>query len=201
MNEMIEDSPSVAPGPGTKATACLTRSVVMIGLMGAGKTSVGTRLATMLGAEFIDSDHEIETAADMTIAEIFENFGEPYFRAGERRVIARLLSGPPQVIATGGGAFMDPETRAVILRDAVSVWLRADLEVLVARTAGRTHRPLLNAGDPREILSGLIDARYPIYGKADVAVDSQLGQTHEQMASRIIAALKAEGRAFGGGEA
>ncbi|MEO1491065.1 MAG: shikimate kinase [Pseudomonadota bacterium] len=195
---MTEQRPRQAPGAEKTATRALTQSIVMIGLMGAGKTSVGTRLAAMLGAGFIDSDHEIEAAAGRTIAEIFEEFGEPYFRAGERRVISRLLSGPPKVIATGGGAFMDAETRGVILAEAVSVWLRADLDVLVARTAGRTHRPLLNSGDPREILSGLIDARYPIYAEADVAVDSQLGQTHEQMAARIIAALEAEGRAFAG---
>lgn len=175
----------------------LARPVVLIGLMGAGKSSVGLRLARMLGVDFVDSDAEIEAAAALTIPEIFAKYGEPHFRSGERRVICRLLTEEPRIIATGGGAFMDAETRALIAEGAVSVWLRADLEVLVNRTAGRTHRPLLNKGNPREILSGLIDDRYPTYAKADVAVDSQLGQTHEDMAERIISALAAHGRAFG----
>ena len=150
----------------------LRRPVVLIGLMGAGKSSVGQRLAKMLGVDFVDSDNEIETAAAMTIPEIFAKYGEDHFRSGERRVIARLVTETPRIIATGGGAFMDPETRAVIADGAVSVWLRADLDVLVSRTAGRTHRPLLNKGNPREILAGLIDQRYPVYALADVAVDS-----------------------------
>ncbi len=173
----------------------LRRPVVLIGLMGAGKSSVGLRLARMLKAPFRDSDAEIEKAANMQIAEIFERYGEDYFRAGERRVIARLLAEGPQVLATGGGAFLDPETRALFAREAVTVWLKADLDLLVSRTEGRDHRPLLNRGDPRQILARLIEERYPVYAEADVTVESRRGQSHEQMARRIIAALAEHGRA------
>ncbi|MDT8345941.1 MAG: shikimate kinase [Thermohalobaculum sp.] len=171
----------------------LRRTVVLIGLMGAGKSSVGQRLAERLGVAFADSDGEIERAAAMSIPEIFERYGEAHFRDGERRVIARLLQEPPMVLATGGGAFMNAETRALIGRMAVSVWLKADLDLLVARTAGRTHRPLLNRGDPREILAGLIRERYPVYAGAAITVESQAGLTHDEMASRIIAALGTHG--------
>lgn len=171
----------------------LVRPVVLIGLMGAGKTSVGTRLAEMLGAPFRDSDAEIERAANLSVPEIFARYGEAHFRDGERKVIRRLLAEGPQVLATGGGAFMNPQTRALIAEKAVSVWLRADLDLLVHRTAGRTHRPLLNRGDPRAILAGLMAERYPVYALADVAVDSLPGQTHEQMARRIVKALEARG--------
>lgn len=177
----------------------LVRPVVLIGLMGAGKSSVGARLADILGVEFRDSDAEIEAAAAMTVPEIFERYGEPHFRDGERRVIARLLAGRPLVLATGGGAFMNAETRALIRRVAVSVWLKASLDLLVARTAGRTHRPLLNRGDPREILAGLIAERYPVYAEAAVTVESQPGLTHEQMAHRIVAALEEHGARTGAG--
>lgn len=178
-------------------TAPLARPVALVGLMGSGKSSVGQRLANALGVEFVDADDEIKLAAGRTIAEIFEEFGEAEFRALERRVIARLMSAEaPKVIATGGGAFMDADTRDVVGQNAVSVWLNAELEVLVSRTAGRTHRPLLNAGDPREILSNLIDVRYPVYAQADVAVESPAGITHERMAERIINALKTHGKAF-----
>ena len=181
------------------AEPLLVRPVALIGLMGAGKTSVGLRLATRLGAPFFDSDQEIEAAAAMTIPEIFERHGEGYFRDGERRVIRRLLEGPPHVLATGGGAFLNPQTRALILERAVSVWLKADLDLLVARTEGRGHRPLLNRGEPREVLSRLIDERYPVYAQADVAVESQPGQTHQDMAARIVAALREHGRRTGAG--
>lgn len=174
----------------------LARPVVLIGLMGAGKTSVGARLAQMLGVDFADSDEEIVNAAGMSIADIFERFGEPHFRSGERRVIARLLDGAPRVIATGGGAFMDAETRALIAERATSVWLSAGLELLVQRTAGRTHRPILNRGRPRDILSALIAERYPVYRQADIEVQSRAGQTHRAMALRIIDALLADGRAL-----
>lgn len=180
-----------------RKSACafrLRRPVVLIGLMGAGKTSVGGRLAEMLGAPFRDSDAEIERAANMSVPEIFARYGEQHFREGERRVIARLLGEGAQVLATGGGAFMDPETRALIAKTAVSVWLRADLELLLQRTTGRTHRPLLNRGDPRETLARLIEERYPIYALADVQVDSAAGLTHEAMARRIVAALEAHGQ-------
>lgn len=174
----------------------LWRSVVLVGLMGAGKSSVGLRLAAALGTEMVDSDDEIEAAAAMSIPEIFEKFGEPHFRSGERRVLSRLLTEKPRVIATGGGAFMDAQTRALIEDKGVSVWLKADLDVLVARTSGRTHRPLLNKGDPRQILARLIDERYPVYAKADVTVESLAGQTHESMAKRILQELQAHGRLF-----
>ena len=177
----------------------LIRPVVLIGLMGAGKTSVGARLASRLGAPFQDSDAEIERAAAMTIPEIFGLFGESDFRDGERRVIRRLLDGPPQVLATGGGAFMNAETRALIRERAVSVWLKAELEVLVSRVAGRTHRPLLNRGDPRQILSRLIEERYPVYAEADVIVESRHGQTHQAMAARIVMALERHGARTGAG--
>jgi len=185
---------------GVGGPARLARPVVLVGLMGAGKSSVGLRLANMLGVSFIDSDEEIVAAANMSIAEIFERYGEAHFRAGERRVIARLIGAEPAVIATGGGAFLDHETRAMLAERAVSVWLNADLDLLVSRTAGRTHRPILNRGDPRDILAGLIDERYPVYAGADVTVESLPGQTHEAMAERIIEALAADGRALEAGE-
>lgn len=182
----------------TAQSRTLARSIVLIGLMGAGKSSVGARLAAALGVSFTDSDDEIVTAANLSIAEIFEKYGEDHFRSGERRVIARLVDGPPAVIATGGGAFLDDATRALLLERAVTVWLRADLDVLVARTAGRSHRPLLNQGDPRQVLADLIDTRYPIYAEADLTVNSLMGQTHEAMVARILAALDRDGRAFAG---
>ena len=177
-------------------TPRLCRPVALVGLMGSGKSSVGLRLANALNADFVDADDEIKAAAGRSIAEIFEQYGEGEFRALERRVIARLMSETPKIIATGGGAFMDADTRSIVGENAVSVWLRADLEVLVSRTAGRTHRPLLNAGEPREILSNLIDVRYPVYALADVAVDSPAGISHERMADRIISALGQHGKAF-----
>ncbi len=177
----------------------LVRPVVLIGLMGAGKSSVGARLADLLGARFRDSDVEIERAANLTVPEIFERYGEEHFRDGERKVIARLLDGRPSVMATGGGAFMYAETRALIAERAVSVWLQAELDLLVSRTVGRTHRPLLNRGDPRAILAGLIETRYPVYALADVHVESHPGQTHEQMGRRIVAALEDHGARTGKG--
>ena len=147
------------------------RSVVLVGLMGAGKTSIGRRLAARLGLPFRDADAEIELAAGCTVPEIFERFGEKEFRDGERRVIARLLAGDPLVLATGGGAYMDPTTRATIRREAVCIWLRCRLPTLLRRVAGRTHRPLLNDGDPAEILQRLMETRHPIYAEADVIVD------------------------------
>jgi shikimate kinase len=166
------------------------RAIVLVGLMGAGKTKIGRRLAVRLGLSFFDSDTEIEAAAGETIEEIFANRGERVFREGERRVIARLLSQPVHVLATGGGAFMDPMTRAVIARRGVSVWLRADLEVLVARVSRRSNRPLLKQGDPRAILAGLIERRHPIYTAADVVVDSGDGSP-EMTVTRAIAGLAA----------
>lgn len=183
-----------APRPGLSARQPewkLVRPIVLIGLMGAGKSSVGLRLADLLGVPFRDSDHEIVEAAGMEIADIFESFGEAHFRDGERRVIARMLTDDPMVLAIGGGGFMNAQTRETIAAGATSVWLKAELDVLVYRTAGRTHRPLLNKGDPREILAGLIDARYPVYSRADVHVESERDVTHEAMAARIVEGLLA----------
>ncbi len=147
------------------------RSIVLVGLMGAGKTSIGRRLAARLGLPFRDADTEIELAAGCSIPELFARYGEADFRAGERRVIRRLLSGDPLVLASGGGAFMDAETRAVIRAEAVSIWLRCPLATLLRRVAGRDNRPLLADGDRAEILQRLIDVRYPVYAEADVIVD------------------------------
>lgn len=169
----------------------LARTLVLVGIMGAGKTSVGQVLARRLGAEFTDSDHEIEVAAGMTVPEIFARFGEPYFRAGEARVIERLLAGTPRVLATGGGAFMQEGTRAVILARAVSVWLRVEPEVAFDRVKGKPGRPLLAGPDPRGALERLIALRYPVYALADVTVDSLAGERHEQAAERIVAAVRA----------
>ncbi|MEM1345825.1 MAG: shikimate kinase [Pseudomonadota bacterium] len=169
----------------------LARPLVLIGLMGAGKSSVGLRLAARLGVDFLDSDHAVETAAGMNIAAIFETYGEAAFRDVERKVIARLLDERPVVLATGGGAWLNAETRTTIGERACSVWLRAELDVLVARTAGRSHRPLLNQGDPRTTLARLIEERYPVYQLADVAVDSLADQTHEAMAERIVEQVRA----------
>lgn len=164
------------------------RTVVLVGLMGVGKTKIGRRLALRLGLPFFDSDQEIEAAAGETIEEIFANRGERVFRDGERRVIARLLAKPVHVLATGGGAFMDPLTRALIEKCAVSLWLRAELDILVQRVSRRSDRPLLKAGDPRAILAELIDRRHPFYAEADVTIDSGDGSP-EATVNRAIAAL------------
>ena len=147
------------------------RSVVLVGLMGAGKTAIGRRMAARLGLPFRDADAEIELAAGCSIPELFARFGEKEFRDGERRVIRRLLAGDPLVLATGGGAFMDPDTRAAVRRDAVSIWMRAKLPTLLRRVSGRTNRPLLNGNDPAEVLENLMALRHPIYAEADVIVD------------------------------
>ena len=165
-------------------------SVVLVGLMGAGKSAIGRRLASRLGIPFVDADEEIERAAGCSISDIFEIHGEAAFRDGERRVIARLLNRPPHVLATGGGAFMDPETRMAIRACGISVWLRADLELLVSRVSRRNNRPLLAGGDPREILQRLMNERHPIYAEADVVVESRDGP-HEQTVEAVLGALGA----------
>jgi shikimate kinase len=170
------------------------RTIVLVGLMGAGKTKIGRRLAARLNLPFFDSDTEIEAAAGETIEEIFRFRGEAVFRDGERRVIARLLAHPTHVLATGGGAFMDPATRALIAARGVAVWLRADLDVLFARVARRANRPLLQQGDPRAVLAELIERRHPIYAEADIAVDSGEGPP-ELTTNRVIAALAGCARA------
>ena len=164
------------------------RSIVLVGLMGAGKTKIGRRLAARLNLPFFDSDEEIETAAGETIEEIFANRGEAIFRDGERRVIARLLAGPVHVLATGGGAFMDPATRRMIAARGVSIWLRAGLDVLFTRVSRRSNRPLLKTPDPRGVLAELIERRHPIYAEADITIDSGDGAP-DATASRAIAAL------------
>lgn len=167
----------------------IPKTLVLIGLMGAGKTSIGKRLATRLGLPFVDADHEIERAAGCTIQEIFDRFGEAGFRDGERRVIARLLDQPVQVLSTGGGAFMDEATRDVIRERGISIWLRADLDLLVHRTARRDHRPLLRQGDPRAVLARLMEVRYPIYAQADLTVDSD-DSPPDATTERVITALR-----------
>lgn len=164
------------------------RSLVLIGLMGAGKSTVGRRLAARLGMDFIDADEAIETAAGMSITEIFDKFGEPAFRDGERRVIARIIAGPPCVLATGGGAFVNEETRALILRDALAVWLDADIETLVARVARRQTRPLLVGKDPRAVLTELAAVRNPLYAQAPLRVPSA-STPHEVTVEAIMKAL------------
>jgi shikimate kinase len=165
--------------------------LVLVGLMGAGKTTIGRRLAERLALPFIDADDEIEKAAGCSIEEIFAEHGEAAFRAGEQRVIARLLEGPVHVQATGGGAFMNPETRQRIRDKALSIWLRADLEVLFERVSRRHHRPLLKGRDPRQALTDLMAERYPIYGEADIVVDTDRSP-HARVVSAIISALAAE---------
>ena len=150
----------------------LDRPLVLVGLMGAGKSAIGRRLSNRLGLPFHDSDDAIESAAGCPIPEIFSRYGEPAFRDVERKVIGRLLTGEAKVLATGGGAFMDPETRATIKQRAITLWLRADLDVLVDRTSRRNNRPLLAKANPREILRDLIEKRHPIYAEADMVVDS-----------------------------
>jgi shikimate kinase len=187
----VQTEPQTAIEPAKRAPGALLkprRSIVLVGLMGAGKTKIGRRLAARLGLPFFDSDEEIESAAGETIEEIFANRGEAVFRDGERRVIARLLAGPVHVLSTGGGAFMDPATRRVITARGVSVWLRADLDVLFARVLRRSNRPLLKTPDPRAVLAELIDRRYPIYAEADITIDSGNGPP-DATASRAIAAL------------
>jgi len=161
---------------------------VLVGLMGAGKTNIGRRLAQRLGLPFVDADAEIEAAAGETIEEIFERRGEAAFRDGERRVIARLLDGPVHVLATGGGAFLDADTRRLIRERGVSVWLRADIELLLVRVARRNNRPLLKRGDPRETLTQLIEQRYPVYAQAEITVDTVDGPPDATL-EKVIAAL------------
>jgi shikimate kinase len=168
----------------------VTRTIVLVGLMGAGKSAIGRRLAQRLGLPFIDADTEIERAAGQTIEEIFASHGEAAFRDGERRVIARLLADPVHVLSTGGGAFMDIQTRALVAERGISVWLKAELDVLLRRTARRTNRPLLNAGDPAQVLAALMDKRHPIYATSDITVESTDGPP-ETTVQRVIDALAA----------
>ncbi len=166
----------------------IDRPIVLVGLMGAGKTAIGRRLAQALDVPFRDADAEIERAAGRSVQEIFEIHGEAEFRRGERAVIARLLEEPPHVLATGGGAFMDPDTRAAIKRTAVSVWLRAEIDVLMRRIARRGGRPLLQTENPRATMAALLAAREPFYAEADYTINSNAGPHHAAVAA-ILAAL------------
>ncbi len=166
----------------------IDRPIVLVGMMGVGKTSIGKRLAVQLGFEFVDADEEIERAAGMTIVEIFEKYGEPYFRDGERRVIARLIDGTPKVIATGGGAFINEETRALILERALSIWLDADIKVLADRVSRRSHRPLLKDRDPVEVLTELGKVRNPLYAAANLHIRSD-ASPHARTVDTILRAL------------
>lgn len=174
-----------------KVTVSLTRSIVLVGLMGAGKTSVGRRLASFLHVPFNDSDHEVEQAAGLSVAEIFTCYGEAEFRSGETRVVRRLLDGPPGVLATGGGAFLSEATRAAVAMRGVSVWIDAELETLWQRVKEKSTRPLLQKPKPREALASLLEARRPIYGLADVRVVSENGISHDRMVRRILEAVRA----------
>ncbi len=177
------------------------RSIVLVGMMGAGKSSIGRRLAARLHIAFVDADAEIELAANMSIPEIFAAKGEPYFRRGEARVIARLLQRGPQVLATGGGAFMESDTRALIRAKGVSVWLKAEIDVLLRRIKRRNDRPLLQDGHPAETLSRLMEQRYPVYAEADLTVLSR-DVAHESIVDDIVTGLAAllAGPAEPGGE-
>jgi shikimate kinase len=166
------------------------RPIVLVGMMGAGKTTVGRRLAARLGRHFADSDEEVERAAGMSIEDIFASHGEADFRAGEVRVIARLLKEPNLVLGTGGGAFINPDTRALVKETAVSVWIKADFDLLFSRVSRRTNRPLLKTADPRATLQSLIDRRYPTYAEADVTVVSR-DVPQDQVASDVVDALLA----------
>ncbi len=166
------------------------KPIVLIGLMGAGKTTVGRRLAQRMHLPFVDADHEIEAAAGMTVADIFERFGEAYFRDGERRVIARLVDGAPKVIATGGGAFMNEATRALILGESIAVWLDAEPAVLAERVRRRDTRPLLRGRDPNQVLSELAAVRNPYYALAPIRVQS-VAAPHDFTVDEILKAIRA----------
>lgn len=192
VNEMTEPLP--APTDPTLSRDIVrrlgARPIVLIGMMGAGKSSIGKRLAARLGLPFYDADVEIERAANATIEEIFEQHGEAYFRSGERRVILRLLGDGPHVLATGGGAYVDPETRAAVNADGIPIWLKADFDVLLSRVRRRSNRPLLKGPDPEGTLRRLIDARYPVYAEAAIHVVSR-EVAHDTVIDELLQALDA----------
>jgi shikimate kinase len=189
MSDAILHNAAAEAAETALGSALGSRSVVLVGMMGAGKSSVGRRLAARLGVSFVDADSEIEKAAGMTIAEIFAAHGEPYFRSGEARVIARLLEGGPQVLATGGGAYMNPQTRDAVRASGISVWLRATVDVLTRRIKRRGDRPLLKNVDQTETLRRLIEERYPIYAEADLTVESR-DVPHDTIVDEIVAGLR-----------
>ena len=172
----------------TAKTYLRGRPIVLVGLMGAGKTSIGRRLADKMGLSFVDADQEIEAAAGKSIADIFADHGEAYFRDGERKVIARLMENGEQVLATGGGAYMNPETRARIREGGISVWLKADLELLMKRVMKRNDRPLLRTADPEAVMRNLINERYPVYAESDITVECRDVQ-HAQMVNEVLRAI------------
>jgi shikimate kinase len=176
------------PEPEDALHAIGARSVVLVGLMGAGKTSIGRRLADRLGVPFVDADHEIVAAAGKSIPDIFSEHGEAHFRDGERKVIARLLENGTQVLATGGGAFMNAETRSGIKQHGISVWLKADIATLLERVAKRGGRPLLEGEDPEGVMRQLAEARYPVYALADITVESTNAK-HQNTVNDVIRAL------------
>jgi shikimate kinase len=178
-----------SPQDGALVTALGRRSVVLVGMMGAGKSSVGRKLGARLGLPFVDADTKIEEAAGMSIPDIFETRGEAEFRSGEARVIARLLDGGPQVLATGGGAYMNADTRALVRTKAVSVWLKADFDVLMKRIKRRTDRPMLKTADPAATLKQLMDVRYPVYAEADITIESR-EVLHEIIVEEILDRLR-----------
>jgi len=182
--------PDAMQGP-LKVSWHLKKTVAMVGMMGAGKTAVGTQLARLLGVSFVDSDDEIVRAAHRSITEIFERDGEPFFRARETQVLGRLLRGPPCVLSTGGGAFLAEPNRRMIADRGVSVWLRADLDLLWQRVRNKSTRPLLRGTSPRETLRSLYEARVPVYALADLAVDSRADTSIEETAEQVAAALAA----------
>jgi shikimate kinase len=179
--ESAEDAPP-ATGPG------LARTIALVGMMGVGKSTIGKKLAESLGVPFVDSDEEIEKAATLSIQEIFDRHGEPEFRRGERRVIERLVNGPPIVLATGGGAYMDADTRALLKTKATTVWIRADIEIMWKRVSRRETRPLLKRDNPKQVLIDLYTARSPIYAEADITVESGDGPANDT-ANAILKAL------------
>jgi shikimate kinase len=194
MSHPAASHPAKQASSGANASAAAvvgalgSRSIVLVGMMGAGKSSIGRRLAVRLGVPFADADAEIEKAAGMSIPDIFATHGEPDFRAGEARVIARLLDGGPQVLATGGGAFMNADTRAAIAAKGLSIWLKADFDVLMRRIKRRQDRPLLHTDDPAATLQSLIDLRYPVYAAADLTVQSR-DVPHDKIVDEIVEAL------------
>ncbi len=177
------NSPELRPIP------VIDRPIVLVGLMGVGKSTIGKRLAHRLGIDFVDADHEIECAAGLSIAEIFERFGEAHFRDGERRVIARLIDGKPKVVATGGGAFMNDQTRALILERATAIWLDADINILADRVSRRSNRPLLTGKDAITVLAELAAVRNPVYSLAPVHIRSET-QPHDVTVDTILEKLR-----------
>lgn len=184
----MRDTPEMTATQIAALAHRIDRPVVLVGLMGVGKSTVGQRLAALLGKDFVDSDAAIEVAAQRSVGEIFEAFGEAYFRDGERRVIARLIEEEHGVIATGGGAFVQQDTRALILQRGIAVWLDCDIDTLVARTGRRDTRPLLRGGDPREILARLHAERAPAYAEAPIRIETG-DLPHHQTALKIVEAI------------